>query len=349
MVRAVVALVAATLFVACSAGGQPTQAKGDATLGQAAVTATAPGEIPTQAPLSGNFALPVVIVATPTSAPSQPEPTPWTTWLPNVLSILIWPLIAVVVVVYLTLSSAAYGRVRSLFGLFKIIKLPVIGGEFEFREETAKEINKEADAALQSYKDAVKAEYDRLARSLRLEDRLKLVLNDVRPLLKSINQGQEPAFRCTIHVRDILFNDSFYQLLDYYPDGGGRGRRWPIRFGAIGRAWRFERSQIYGQVPTNPDDLMLLWGMTAKEADRAGHDRQSFACIILLDDDGVLAGILHLDSGDPNVFGQDGDIMIHEQLYNSVASSARQHGLTRELGALWKSLAGKSPHIDVHD
>ena len=46
--------------------------------------------------------------------------------------------------------------------------------------------------------------------------------------------GAEPLdWRCTIYVRDPLFEDTLVQLVDYKPRGSGAGRRKSIRFGIV--------------------------------------------------------------------------------------------------------------------
>jgi hypothetical protein len=59
--------------------------------------------------------------------------------------------------------------------------------------------------------------------------------------------------RGTIHVPDIIFKEYLYQLTKYYvlTENGSRvegspGRRFSMRFGIIGRAWRLKESIAVG-------------------------------------------------------------------------------------------------------
>ena len=56
--------------------------------------------------------------------------------------------------------------------------------------------------------------------------------------------GMDPnaGYRATVHIPDVLFSDTLYQLLDYWPKGKGGGRRFSARFGILGLAWRLEES-----------------------------------------------------------------------------------------------------------
>jgi hypothetical protein len=86
------------------------------------------------------------------------------------------------------------------------------------------------------------------------------------------------TFRCTIHVSDILFADDLYQLLNHYPRSGGSGvgRRFSVRYGIIGRAWRLNQHQGEGDARAeSKEDLVRYWGMTQEEAEAISRHRPS--------------------------------------------------------------------------
>jgi hypothetical protein len=47
--------------------------------------------------------------------------------------------------------------------------------------------------------------------------------DQLAPEIKRI-KSKDVDFRATIHVRDALFKNSYYQLIDYLPTGGNRGQ-----------------------------------------------------------------------------------------------------------------------------
>jgi hypothetical protein len=114
-----------------------------------------------------------------------------------------------------------------------------------------------------------------------IEKALKPMLDT--PLLKADDPN---LFRATLHVKDTLEPDRLYQLIEYFPlspFAKARGRRLSIRFGAVGKAWRQQRSEYSPIVSTDREILIRDWGMTASEAEKAGRDRQTFLAVIIVD------------------------------------------------------------------
>ena len=140
-----------------------------------------------------------------------------------------WPVVLFAIVLFLARSRTAAGRISALFTPFSSIK--VLGAELVF----SREAKASADEVLENYRKQIKSECDRRAEVLRLWDKLQ---NVVEAHLLGKVLDKEKDFRSTIYVPDVLFQDTLYQLLDYYPEGGGRGRRKSLRFGIIGLAWR---------------------------------------------------------------------------------------------------------------
>lgn len=345
-------LVIAILAVAC------TKAEKQTAPAPQPPSATAPTSASTSTPTAPptpavSLPLPVLIVTTPSpESKSAPPATPksWPDRLPDIFSSL-WPLVVLVLVIYFTISRASLWRLLSFFRIFKSVKLPG-GAEFTLSEEAAKEVTKTAEEAFKSYRDKVNAEYDHLARNHQIWEKLEGVFTEVRPFIRGINPPQpEIQLRCTVQVDDVLFAETLYQLVDYYPRGdpqaGVRGRRWSTRFGIIGRAWRLGQHQAEGEVPTDPDQLIRSWGMTREEALRAGHGRQSFACIVLWDKEGTAVGMLYLDAVTRNAFGASD--AIRQQLYTKIVDACGQRGLPDAIAKIVRTLRTTSPSIHTYE
>ena len=161
-----------------------------------------------------------------------------------------------------------------------------------------------------------------------------------------ISQAIEPvaggAFRCTIHIQDVLEPQSLYQLADHLYVGepmgppGTRGRRNSIKFGIIGRAWRLGKSDYDPHVGTKVENLVEKWGMTRDEAERAGRGRQSFAVILLRDSNGDCPGLIFIDSQEINLFGH----LAPSELERRVTEVAgRRNGLSDSVARVKNALA----------
>ncbi len=86
------------------------------------------------------------------------------------------------------------------------------------------------------------------------------------------------APRIALHLVHPHFEESLYQLTEYlYPNGehshGKRGRRFSVRAGIAGRAYRTNQFEYDPQVDLNPEDLIPKWGFTWEEAARYGQGR----------------------------------------------------------------------------
>lgn len=262
------------------------------------------------------------------------------------LSSLFWPLVILIIFLFLWINPR---RLRELLRPFRSLKM--FGAEFVLSEKLSEEIGKDAEEAFILYRKQAKREYDRLVDRYDLRQKLESVIqSDVTRVLGSVHNI--PGFRCTIHVPDILFKDTIYQLLDYYPTGGRRGRAWSARFGMIGKAWRLRESEIRGSVPTDARKLMLEWGMTSEEAAASGQGRKSFACVVLRDGEvmageGTAVGIFYMDSTEENAFGSD--TATQKRLQRVILDGCRKRGLTNDLAKLRQELQSRSPMIKIYE
>lgn len=268
----------------------------------------------------------------------------WSDWLFVILRVgrdllrlvVSWPVVLLAIVLLLTLSRTAAGRLSAIFTPFSSVK--VFGAELVF----SKEAKASADEVLENYTKQIKAEFDRRAQVLRLWDKLQ---NVVEAHLLGQVLDKEKDFRFTIYVPDVLFQDALYQLLDYYPVGGGRGRRKSLRFGIIGLAWRSAQPQVEGDITTDAQELLKEWGMKRHEATAAGKGRKSFACVVLLDNSRTPVGLFYLDCREKNAFGTGKD----ESLIKAITEGAEKTGLIRDLEQLGKELRQWSPVISPYD
>lgn len=261
------------------------------------------------------------------------------------LSSLLWPLIILIVFSYLFFSGDAPRRLRRLLKPFKSLK--IFGAEFVLSEELSEEIKKDAEGAFELYRKQANREYDRLVEIYDLRQKLEDVLHSEVTQVLGRNIRDIQGFRCTIHVPDILFKETLYQLLDYYPRGGGRGRVWSIRFGIIGRTWRLKIPQSEGSIPTEAQKLIVEWGMTKEEAEASGQGRQSFTCVVLRDEEKTPVGIFYMDSTIKDAFGADNK-ETRDKLEKAIENGCKKNGLTKGLTDIKKELKSRSPLISIY-
>jgi hypothetical protein len=166
-------------------------------------------------PREMNGALTIRLRTTEDSA--EPSPGRWNepSWVLGLAKPLAWP-IAIVLILWMfrTPLTSAIGRLRSWKGF---------GQELGLTEEAARAVTHNVQETFESYRKQTIREYDRVALLYGVRERLEQLVNvDLPTFIGPL--AEVPNFRCTLHVPDALFNDSLYQLLDYYPRGGGRGR-----------------------------------------------------------------------------------------------------------------------------
>jgi hypothetical protein len=155
-------------------------------------------------------------------------------------------------------------------------------------------------------------------------------------------------FRSTIHIPDSLFAETLYQLVDYYPDqlDPGRGRTFSTRFGIIGKAWRLAQPQYAPSVPTTQQDLILGWGMTQEEAQKAAQkDRQSFGCVIIKDFGGRCLGVFYMDSPVKDAFGNED---MWKKIENAILEGSRETKLTAALELIYRDFLAVGPRVHIY-
>lgn len=276
------------------------------------------------------------------STSQQPAGVPgWATLTRDVLALLLsWPVVVLLLFIYLFQSRSAARKLAGLFKPFRSLKL--FGTEFKLDDQAGRELGEDAERAFAEYRTHVKRVCDRWVEVNAIREKFEGV---VEAAGKGCLSGAfETDFRATLHVPDILFADTLYQLVDYYPGGGGRGRSWSIRFGIIGKAWRLGESQLEADVPTEPRRLVVDWGMTREEAVAAGQGRKSFACICLRDKEGSKIAIFYIDATKRGAFSADS-----QRVEQEILDQCEKRGLTSSLARFGLELRTHGPVIHVHD
>jgi hypothetical protein len=267
----------------------------------------------------------------------------WAKGLLEVLKIVVsWPFVIAALLFYLAFFGSAPSRLATVLKPFRSLKL--FGTEFVLSEEAGTD----AEQAIEVYRKQVKRKFDSLVEIHDIRSKLEAVIGEVNRIIE--RRMKITDSRCTLHVPDILFADTLYQLLDYYPLGGGRGRTFSSRFGIIGLCWRSKEDQIKGEVPTDPQELIRDWGMTTEQAAASGNGRQSFMALVLRDHIGTPVAIFYMDAKEKNAFGDDsGRDDFGDKLKRQAISSSNHKGLIASLEKLRDDLKDRRPLIRIHE
>ena len=212
----------------------------------------------------------------------------------------------------------------------------------------SKQLKRDATEVIEAFREKVTATLDALSKKHRVWVRFKKVLNshEVRTAVGAQNVAAIPGFRATLHVPDVLFSQTLYQLTDYYPDRheghqSTRGATKSIRFGIIGLSWRRCRSEK-ATVQSDAEVLIKDWGMTRAEANRAtgGEGPKAVSATLLLDpSSGERIAVLYMDASHADAFGDS------PQFHQAIERACRRCGLTKAVAALVESSKGAAPLI----
>ncbi len=266
-------------------------------------------------------------------------------WFRAFLEIIVsWPIIFLVCFACLILNKRIRQGFIELLKPFQKIKFG--STELVLNKEEAARISKDTKEVFGLYRKQVNGECDLFVERHNVATMLEEIVEELRKHPNVFRQGLG-KLRCTIHVSDILFANSLYQLLDYYPGSQGKGRIKSIRFGIIGKAWRSRKSITQGEIPTDTEDLIVNWGMTRGEATIAGVSKQSFSCVVLRDENTVPVGIFYMDAEEKNAFAVN--TMTKEELHKLVTDKCEEKGLTEILAKLNEELRGRAPLIRIYD
>jgi hypothetical protein len=264
---------------------------------------------------------------------------------------IVWPLTAIFVFLYLFTSRRAPERLAALFSNFKSVEL------FSAKFELGDKIKFSAEDTFDTFRKQAKNNFDHWVQKKSLEDKIRGLLHPDSVVMKKINNARaqlvpDPGtlgdYRCTIHVPDLLFAETFYQLLDYIPHQPGpetRGRIWSFRFGFIGKLWRSEKqSDISPSVTTSVEDLINNWGMTREEAENAAKQGRKSFLGVLLTQHSVPVGLFYMDAKGQNEFGEDNDGSLRK-LINDQCESLE---ITKDLSDIAEELRGSAALIRIY-
>lgn len=246
-----------------------------------------------------------------------------------------WPLAVVVVLLILERAGAVTALLRNAGARMR--SLGIGGVSMEFTHEGASAAKGDIEEIFREYRTRLTAASDQQALALDVRGKLEqLLTRAVEPLL---SPDARQYYRCTIHVPDALFEDSLYQLLDYYPKGEGAGRWYSNRFGILGVAWRRDEHQVQGVLEADPEVLIGAWGMTREEAVKAaGRGKESFCCAVIRDR-GRRVGIVFLDAPARYSFRSD--------LAEQIELAADEVGLPQDLSVLLTHVRALGPSIST--
>jgi hypothetical protein len=278
-----------------------------------------------------------------TNEPQTDSEPFWFRALMEFLKIVVsWPVALILLLLYFALSRTAPYKLARLLKPFRSLKL--FGTEFVLSEE----VGTDAEQAIEIYRKKVKRQFDTLVEIYDVRAKLEAVIEKITVVTGERKKAKD--LRCTLHVPDILFADTLYQLLDYYPNGSGRGRTFSSRFGIIGLCWRLREHQVRGAVPTDPQELVRNWGMTREQAVASGQGRQSFAAILLRDESDSRLAVFYMDSKERDAFGADaGDEEFRNKLTEAAVKESKVKGLTASLTTMRDALKERTPAIHIHE
>ncbi|WP_347839002.1 hypothetical protein [uncultured Draconibacterium sp.] len=266
-----------------------------------------------------------------------------------------WQFVVIYTIVALVYFNTSISDFYGLFG--KVKSINILGNSIEFGEEA--KVNTEF--SIKQYRKRIKEMFSYQIQKEQLNDKIRYVVDELRTqLIQTKNDGKSDEekipnanIRCTIHIKDILFQETLYQLLDYYPitKSGGSGRIKSIRFGIIGLAWRMEESKIRGNIDNSQNQLIRDWGLDKSES-TSDSNTKSFAAIVLKANDGTRLGVIYFDSTVGNLFGDltHNDLKSEAEMFeNMVIEKCKEKGIFQSLLNIQKNFADKFLQIDIYE
>jgi len=261
----------------------------------------------------------------------------WVRWITSLAG----PIALALLVIWLVRSKTAPAKIEQLLRPFGSVK--VFGQELVLRN--SEHVSRTAEEAFKVYRAETKARYEELVSKYKIAE-LHKELDDKHLLPEIKDRVKAEEYRSTIHVRNILFADTYRQLVPYYPaDGRPAGRSWSIRYGIVGRTWRHEKSTGQSDLQTSTERLIDEWGMTQLEAATATAkgSRPALLAVVLKDSTHRQpVGIYYADSAAKNAFGETEAQWL--ALAGKIEEGARTIGLTSALSNLANELP-KGPII----
>jgi hypothetical protein len=249
------------------------------------------------------------------------------------VDVIIWPLV-ILIAIGLAITDRGQRFLRPI--LRRIRKVSGGGFALELSSEAAAATKVDVEGAITDFSKPLADEFERIAYAKKIRECLA---DAVAELLTDHQCPKACEHRATVYVSDALYRDALYQLVDYWPGGDGSGRRFSMRFGILGTAWRLGESLYRGRIPSDsPQKLIRGWGMTREQAEGAGRGRQSFFCGVLRDR-GALVGVLYMDAKTENAFPKD--------IVKRFRESRSAPNLGARVGEVHRHIADLGPAIRV--
>jgi hypothetical protein len=292
-------------------------------------------------------AAPAPVAAGTSAPPAEPKGAspghaePWWALLAGKIA---WPAALLAALAMIGWNS----RLRRVFGAgTRLVRKVSAGGvAMEISAEAVDEIRDKLRGSFRELVGSARDEFERMADLQDLDRHLEAVVEGA--VLPRIAGGRPTGLRATIHVRDIVFKDYLYQLVDYHPLGGGAHRRFSLRYGIIGRSWRSGKSHGTGNAfgsGASTDTLIEEWGMTRDETHGVLNARPS--CLsILLRVGAVPVGILYIDSSDRDAFG---DTASAERLVTALETDTMVVDLAQAVERTLAPLRVGGPNLDLKE
>ncbi|GGD00687.1 hypothetical protein [Aquisalinus flavus] len=190
------------------------------------------------------------------------------------------------------------------------------------------------------------------AESRNLSEKLETLYREhIIPMIPEEKLDEDDVLpRITFHMRDPLYKNSVYQLLDYAPKSfyteSKVGRRFSTRHGIVGLAWRMKKASYDPEVSAAPKKLVEKWGMTEGEAAKAGKGRKSHLALPLPQGDKPPNFMLFLDAPAQHIFGDSVVGDEEEKVFAPIWDGLRQTCLDTELAELYEKFKDEKPIID---
>lgn len=111
--------------------------------------------------------------------------------------------------------------------------------------------------------------------------------------------------RCTYHVP--VWRKLFFQIFNYIPSGGGRGRKFSRMKGIIGKAFVEKRPLVenFESDEEFREQMVQKYNYATEELQQRTADRKSYFCHPILDENHRVLGLIYLDSSHPKTFVDD--------------------------------------------
>lgn len=275
-----------------------------------------------------------------------------------ILTAVAWPVAAIVIAIVLLRTQ----EIRDLLSRVshKATELKVAGLQITLSEGAAATIDD-----LQKLVDRLPKAHEKWAYNSRVVDQFGRVIQELQGYLKTASGASGKrvppddyrSFRFTLHVRDVLLNDSYRQLVNYVgADQGRAGRVFSTRRGIVGLVWRLETSTFLCRSYTS-QDLIEKWGMTSSEARATRKDKKAYLAVLLRSEIDEPLGILYADSESSTLFenpqgsNDDEKRSAQQRVFDGFATKVREastsRGLTKSLQDLEESRS-KIVRLDLY-